>query len=105
MPGCMCSTVPRCHRCSQPDAWLISSLSAQLSIRCGVQADADRFWSEMANIAWCPVLEEAPVSCLPWTTAAGKLQPPRVVRMRADMWLVSSALHVLDADTRCVVRL
>ena len=45
------------------------------------------------------------MSCLPWTTAAGKLQPPRAVRMRADMWLVSSALHVLDADTRCALSL
>ena len=65
-----------------------------------MQAQADNFWSRMSNIAWCPIVQASPHSCLPWAETKSKLQPPRAVRMRGDMWLVSSAMHILDAEIR-----
>ena len=66
------------------------------------QVDLGRFWAELAHIAWAPVLTQSPAVGLPWPQAnmAEQLAPPRAVRPRSEMWLVSSALRLLDGECR-----
>lgn len=70
-----------------------------------LQMDLAKFWAELAHIAWCPVLTQQPASGLPWpdSNSAEQLAPPRAVRPRSDMWLVSYCLRLLDGECRCAL--
>ncbi|KAH7404684.1 hypothetical protein KP509_15G038000 [Ceratopteris richardii] len=59
-----------------------------------------RFWSELASICWCPVLVQPPHPGLPWPSATAPLAPPRLVRLPADLWLVSASMRILNGDCR-----
>eukprot|EP00897_Mesotaenium_endlicherianum_P007203 jgi/Mesen1/6510/ME000332S05518 len=59
----------------------------------GVAKECGRFWAELANICWCPVLLEPPVAGLPWPPPGSFVAPPPV-----DTWLVSASLRILDAQ-------
>lgn len=56
----------------------------------------EEFWSEMKTIAWCPVCADSPVKVLPWFKASNQVAPPRIVRPKSQMWMVSSSMHILD---------
>lgn len=64
------------------------------------QAEMTAFWRELSNIAWCPVLAEAPEPYLPWSPGTEAVAPPRAVRPPSDTWLVSATLRILDGECR-----
>eukprot|EP00884_Botryococcus_braunii_P020227 jgi/Botrbrau1/6889/Bobra.67_3s0008.1 len=61
---------------------------------------ANKFWRELGNIAWCPVLAEAPERHLPWAPGTERVAPPSAVRPSSDLWLVSATLRILDGECR-----
>lgn len=64
------------------------------------QIEVVEFVSALRELAWVPVLTEAPVDHLPWPTpASGVLFPlatPSSVRPIGDMWLCSYSRRLLD---------
>lgn len=64
------------------------------------QVDAAKFWVQLSNIKWCPVLQKSPAPGLPWPPQQDQLAPPRAVRPQADMWLCSSCMRILDGQCR-----
>ena len=65
-----------------------------------MQVDAAKFWVQLSNIKWCPVLRSSPAPGLPWPPQQDQLAPPRAVRPQADMWLCSSCMRILDGQCR-----
>ena len=57
---------------------------------------------ELGNIAWCPVLSQAPTAGLPWPSSSERLAPPRGTRPLSDAWLCSSTLRLLSTECRHV---
>lgn len=55
---------------------------------------------ELGNIAWCPVLAEAPVVGLPWPSSGERVAPPRGTRPLSEAWLCSSTLRLLSTECR-----
>ncbi|KAL5721483.1 hypothetical protein ACHQM5_005125 [Ranunculus cassubicifolius] len=58
----------------------------------------ENFWSEMKSITWCPVFVESPVQALPWATPSKHLASPLSSRPKAQMWIVSSMMYILDGE-------
>ena len=65
-----------------------------------MQVDAAKFWVQLSNIKWCPVLRSSPAPGLPWPPQQDQLALPRAVRPQADMWLCSSCMRILDGQCR-----
>ncbi|KAK1566595.1 hypothetical protein Q3G72_001766 [Acer saccharum] len=59
---------------------------------------AENFWSEMKTITWCPVCANPPVQGLPWFKTSNQVASPNTVRPKSHMWMVSSAMHILDGE-------
>eukprot|EP00798_Chlamydomonas_sp_ICE-L_P006706 gene6706-3376_t len=59
-----------------------------------------KFWTEISQICWCPVVSEPPVTGLPWAKTSPRLALPTLVRPSSDMWLVSSSMFILDGECR-----
>jgi sacsin len=57
-----------------------------------------KFWSELKMICWCPVLVSAPFQTLPWPVVTSTVAPPKLVRPKTDMWLVSASMRILDGE-------
>ena len=62
----------------------------------------EEFWSEMREIAWCPVCDDPPIEGLPWLKSSPQVAPPRLVRPKSQMWMVSHSMHILDGECRSV---
>ncbi|KAH7569811.1 hypothetical protein JRO89_XS05G0003000 [Xanthoceras sorbifolium] len=58
----------------------------------------ENFWSEMKTIAWCPVCADPPLQGLPWFKTGNQVASPNTVRPKSHMWMVSSAMHILDGE-------
>ncbi|RAL41091.1 hypothetical protein DM860_008789 [Cuscuta australis] len=56
------------------------------------------FWLALRAIEWCPVCAEPPLLGLPWFRPINLVAAPSMVRPKSDMWMVSSTLHILDAE-------
>nr|CAD1821120.1 unnamed protein product [Ananas comosus var. bracteatus] len=63
-----------------------------------LEADLEKFWSNLRMICWCPVLVSPPHPALPWPAVSSKVAPPKQVRLHSDMWLVSASSRILDGD-------
>ncbi|KAL8139892.1 hypothetical protein V2J09_005913 [Rumex salicifolius] len=61
-------------------------------------SDLDKFWSDLCIVSWCPVLLSAPHEALPWPTVSSTVAPPKLVRLKTDMWLVSASMRILDGE-------
>lgn len=60
--------------------------------------DLEKFWSDLRMICWCPVLDTTPFQALPWPITSSKVAPPKLVRLKADLWLVSASMRILDGE-------
>lgn len=58
----------------------------------------DEFWSELRTISWCPVLVDPPLDGLPWFLSKHPVASPSIVRPKSQMWMVSSAMRILDGE-------
>lgn len=58
----------------------------------------EEFWSEMREIAWCPVCDDPPIKGLPWLKSSCQVAPPSLVRPKSQMWMVSHSMHILDGE-------
>ncbi|XP_021846367.2 uncharacterized protein [Spinacia oleracea] len=58
----------------------------------------EEFWSELKSIKWCPIYVDPPLQGLPWLKSSDLVEAPTMVRPKSDMWMVSSTMHVLDAE-------
>ena len=59
----------------------------------------DEFWSELKNISWCPVHVAPLLKGLPWFISEDHVAPPITTRPKSQMWLVSSKMRILSADS------
>ncbi|XP_066349988.1 uncharacterized protein [Miscanthus floridulus] len=59
----------------------------------------DLFWSELKNISWCPVHVAPLLKGLPWFISEDIIAPPVITRPQSQMWLVSSKMRILSADS------
>ncbi|KAG2569738.1 hypothetical protein PVAP13_7NG437900 [Panicum virgatum] len=57
------------------------------------------FWSELKNISWCPVHVAPLLKGLPWFLSEDRVAPPVITRPKSQMWLVSSKMRILSADS------
>ncbi|XP_010547716.1 PREDICTED: sacsin isoform X2 [Tarenaya hassleriana] len=57
-----------------------------------------KFWNDLRMICWCPVLVSAPFQALPWPAVTSTVAPPKLVRPKTDMWLVSASMRILDGE-------
>ncbi|KAJ4961747.1 hypothetical protein NE237_021657 [Protea cynaroides] len=60
--------------------------------------DVEKFWNDLRMICWCPVLVDAPYPTLPWPVVSSLVAPPKLVRLRADLWLCSASMRILDGE-------
>ncbi|XP_020581520.1 sacsin isoform X2 [Phalaenopsis equestris] len=60
----------------------------------------EKFWNDLRMICWCPVLDSAPHATLPWPVVSSMVAPPKIVRPREDIWLVSASSRILDGECR-----
>lgn len=64
-----------------------------------VQDEAEsKFWLELINISWCPVLTSAPNDKIPWHQVLNPIAAPKLVRPRSQMWFVSATMFILDGE-------
>lgn len=63
-----------------------------------LKSDLQKFWNDLRLICWCPVLVSAPFQALPWPIVSSMVAPPKLVRLLADMWLVSASMRILDGE-------
>ncbi|XP_057960552.1 uncharacterized protein LOC131152729 isoform X2 [Malania oleifera] len=64
----------------------------------GLRSEIDKFWNDLRMICWCPVLVSAPYETLPWPVVSSMVAPPKIVRLKADLWLVSASMRILDGE-------
>ncbi|KAM0836846.1 hypothetical protein ACQ4PT_062049 [Festuca glaucescens] len=57
------------------------------------------FWSELKNISWCPVHVAPLLKGIPWFISEDHVATPVITRPRSQMWLVSSKMRILSADS------
>lgn len=62
--------------------------------------DLTKFWNDLTVICWCPVLINPPYPLLPWPSVSTTVAPPKLVRLVADVWLVSASMRILDGECR-----
>ncbi|KAH7692178.1 sacsin protein [Dioscorea alata] len=80
---------------------LVSTVLSKVGRRChdtSLEADLHRFWNDLKMICWCPVLVDAPHPSLPWPSVSSMVAPPKLVRQRGDMWLVSASTRLLAGE-------
>lgn len=63
-----------------------------------VKSDMEKFWVNLRMICWCPVLVSPPFQSLPWPVVTCPVAPPKLVRLKSDMWLVSASMRILDGE-------
>ncbi|KAK8486465.1 hypothetical protein V6N11_045126 [Hibiscus sabdariffa] len=63
-----------------------------------MRSDMEKFWNDLRLICWCPVLVSSPFQALPWPVVSSKVAPPKLVRLQADLWLVSASMRILDGE-------
>ncbi|KAF9624036.1 hypothetical protein IFM89_007734 [Coptis chinensis] len=63
-----------------------------------VELDLEKFWNDLRMISWCPVLVQSPYSSLPWPSVSSVVAPPKLVRLKTDLWLVSGSMRILDGE-------
>ncbi|KAJ0094050.1 hypothetical protein Patl1_16358 [Pistacia atlantica] len=63
-----------------------------------LKSDLEKIWNDLRMICWCPVLVSAPFKHLPWPVVSSTVAPPKLVRLQADMWLVSASMRILDGE-------
>ncbi|PRQ41414.1 putative transcription factor C2H2 family [Rosa chinensis] len=63
-----------------------------------LKSDLEKFWNDLRLVSWCPVLVSAPFPTLPWPVVSSTVAPPKLVRLQADMWLVSASMRILDGE-------
>ncbi|WCJ40041.1 Zinc finger C3HC4 type (RING finger) family protein [Euphorbia peplus] len=63
-----------------------------------LKSDLEKFWNDMQMICWCPVMVSAPFQTLPWPVVSSTVAPPKLVRLQADLWLVSASMRILDGE-------
>ncbi|XP_043716705.1 sacsin isoform X2 [Telopea speciosissima] len=63
-----------------------------------LEFDVEKFWNDLRMICWCPVLVDAPHPALPWPVVSSMVAPPKLVRLRADLWLGSASMRILDGE-------
>ncbi|KAL5993451.1 hypothetical protein ACLOJK_014376 [Asimina triloba] len=63
-----------------------------------MEFDSEKYWSDLRMICWCPVLVSSPYSGLPWPSVSSTVAPPKLVRLQADIWLVSASMRILDGE-------
>ncbi|TQD90400.1 hypothetical protein C1H46_024037 [Malus baccata] len=63
-----------------------------------LKSDLEKFWNDLRLISWCPVVVSAPFQTLPWPVVSSVVAPPKLVRLQADMWLVSASMRILDGE-------
>ncbi|KAG0477771.1 hypothetical protein HPP92_012490 [Vanilla planifolia] len=68
--------------------------------RCDIPShdSPEKFWNDLRMICWCPVLVTAPHPALPWPAVTAIVAPPKIVRLREDIWLVSASSRILDGE-------
>lgn len=62
------------------------------------KTDLENFWNDLQMICWCPVLVSSPYQALPWPGMSSVVAPPKLVRPKTDLWLVSASMRVLDGE-------
>ncbi|XP_030491993.2 uncharacterized protein LOC115707993 isoform X1 [Cannabis sativa] len=77
---------------------LIDNLNIDLLIGDTDDKPEEEFWSEMREIAWCPVCADPPIEGLPWLKSTCQIAPPTIVRPKSQMWMVSYSMHILDGE-------
>lgn len=65
-----------------------------------LEALLTRFWHDLTNLSWCPVLVHPPHPHLPWPSVGSLVAPPKHVALQDDMWLVSASMRILDGECR-----
>lgn len=63
-----------------------------------IKSDLEKFWNDLRMICWCPVLVSTPYETLPWPSVSSMVAPPKLVRLRRDLWLVSASMRILDGE-------
>uniref|UniRef100_A0A7N0RD15 RING-type domain-containing protein n=1 Tax=Kalanchoe fedtschenkoi TaxID=63787 RepID=A0A7N0RD15_KALFE len=63
-----------------------------------MRSDLEKFWNDLRMICWCPVLVSPPFQSLPWPVVTCLVAPPKLVRLKSDMWLVSASMRILDGE-------
>ncbi|PKA59238.1 E3 ubiquitin-protein ligase MUL1 [Apostasia shenzhenica] len=88
-----------CNNENQKGVKLFSRMSA--TAKCPdmpSQTSLDNFWNDLRMICWCPVLVSAPHNALPWPPVSSMVAPPKLVRLKGDMWLVSASSRILNGE-------
>ncbi|KAJ8436260.1 hypothetical protein Cgig2_011532 [Carnegiea gigantea] len=68
-----------------------------------LKSDLEKFWNDLQMICWCPVLVCAPYRALPWPGVSSAVAPPKLVRPKTDLWLVSASMRILDGECSSTV--
>ncbi|CAB4295974.1 unnamed protein product [Prunus armeniaca] len=63
-----------------------------------LKSELEKFWNDLRLISWCPVVVSAPFQTLPWPVVSSMVAPPKLVRLQADLWLVSASMRILDGE-------
>ncbi|XP_021724690.1 uncharacterized protein LOC110692006 isoform X2 [Chenopodium quinoa] len=63
-----------------------------------LKSDLEKFWNDLRMICWCPVIVTAPYQALPWPGVSSTVAPPKLVRPKTDLWLVSASMRILDGE-------
>lgn len=77
---------------------ITSLLSKVTIVKFRDEVNLENFWADLRMICWCPVLTSAPHPALPWPSVLSKVAPPKLVRLKSDMWLVSASTRILDGE-------
>lgn len=72
--------------------------AAIISRNVSLEANLEKFWNDLRIICWCPVLVNSPFAALPWPSVTSMVAPPKLVRLPADLWLVSASMRILDGE-------
>ncbi|KAK8969856.1 hypothetical protein KSP40_PGU011807 [Platanthera guangdongensis] len=80
---------------------LLSRVSTSRNSQSFLSQDSlEKFWNDLRMICWCPVLDSAPHAALPWPQVSSMVAPPKIVRPKEEIWLVSASSRILDGECR-----
>ncbi|XP_057525626.1 uncharacterized protein LOC130805043 isoform X1 [Amaranthus tricolor] len=68
-----------------------------------LKSELEKFWNDLRMISWCPVIVSAPYPALPWPGVSSPVAPPKLVRLKRDLWLVSASMRILDGECSSTV--
>ncbi|XP_047319790.1 sacsin isoform X2 [Impatiens glandulifera] len=63
-----------------------------------IKSEIEKFWNDLRMVSWCPVMVSSPYEALPWPVVSSVVAPPKVVRLYADLWIVSASMRILDGE-------